>query len=133
VDPCELAISTGATWVGRGFSGDVKFLADLTARAIAHNGFSFLNVISPCVTWRGDDQFKMLKQKLAYLPEDHDPTRRLNAVPYTREKDVVTTGVLYCKQEPSLVERLEDVKQRAMAGQAEPTTREILETFYPQL
>jgi 2-oxoglutarate ferredoxin oxidoreductase subunit beta len=133
VDPCELAISTGATWVGRGFSGDVKFLTELITGALSHHGFSFLNVISPCVTWRGDDQFKQLKQKLQYLPDDYDPQRRLSAVQYTREKDVLTTGVLFRREEPSLIDRLEEVKQRAMGGRPEPTTREILETFYPAL
>jgi len=57
VDPCELAISTGSSWVGRGFSGDMKGLTALITAAIEHDGFSFLNVMSPCVTWRGDDEF----------------------------------------------------------------------------
>ena len=78
VDPCELAISFGATWVGRGFSGDPKTLVDLMTAAIEHKGFAFLNVMSPCVTWRGDDQFKLLKAKPRSLPADHDrpPGRR---------------------------------------------------------
>ncbi len=89
--------------------------------------------MSPCVTWRGDDQFKALKEILAYVPEDHDRQQpRREALKYTREKDVLTTGVLYEVQTPSLVDRLEEVKQHAMAGRKEPTTREILETFYPR-
>ena len=31
--------------------------------AMQHKGFAFLNVMSPCVTWRGDDQFKIFKAK----------------------------------------------------------------------
>jgi 2-oxoglutarate ferredoxin oxidoreductase subunit beta len=132
VDPCELAISTGATWVGRGFAGDVKMTTQLIAEAITHRGFSFLNVMSPCVTWRGDGQFKALKEILAYIPEDHDRSKRRAALQYTREKGVLTTGVLYQVQTPSLVDRLEETKQRAMAGRNGPSTREILETFYPK-
>ena len=132
VDPCELAISTGATWVGRGFSGDVKLTTKLIADGIRHNGFSFLNVMSPCVTWRGDDQFKALKEILAYVPEDHDRTDRREAMKYTREKGVLTTGVLYEVKGPSFNDRLEDMKQQAMAGRSEPTTREILTTFFPK-
>ena len=131
VDPCELAISTGATWVGRGFSGDVKFTTRLIADAIKHHGFSFLNVMSPCVTWRGDDQFKTLKGMLAYIPEDHDRAHRAPALKYTREKGVLTTGVLYEVEQPTLVDRLEDMKQAALAAAPEPSTREILETFIP--
>ena len=74
VDPCELAVSFGATWVGRAFSGDLKGTVELITKALQHRGFAFLNVMSPCVTWRGDDQFKTLKAKQRQLPENHDRT-----------------------------------------------------------
>jgi 2-oxoglutarate ferredoxin oxidoreductase subunit beta len=131
VDPCELAISCGATWVARGFSGDMKTLVGLIEGGLRHSGFSFLNVMSPCVTWRGDDQFKLLKAKLAYLPEDYDPSHRQSAMRYTRETDVLTTGILYEVQRPTLVDRLEAIKQQAMDGKPAPSTREILQTFFP--
>jgi 2-oxoglutarate ferredoxin oxidoreductase subunit beta len=133
VDPCELAMSCGATWVARGFSGDLKFLVELVEGALRHHGFAFLNVMSPCVTWRGDDQFKTMKEKLRNLPEDHDPTRRANALAYTRETEVLTQGVLYQVETPSMVDRLESIKQRAMNGHPAPSTRDILETFIPKV
>ncbi len=132
VDPCELAISTGATWVGRGFSGDMKFLVELIVDAMQHTGFSFLNVMSPCVTFRGDDQFKVLKEKLKYLPEGYDPGHRANAMVYTRETDVLTTGVLYRTERPSLNQQLASIRERAKAQGPDPSVRQILETFYPK-
>jgi 2-oxoglutarate ferredoxin oxidoreductase subunit beta len=132
VDPCELAISTGATWVARGFSGEMKGLTEMIADGLAHNGFSFLNVMSPCVTWRGDDQFKEMKAKVAELPEDYDPARRASSVPFTREKDKITCGVLYRAEVPSLTDQLEDMKERAMGGNGAPSTKEMLSEFYPK-
>jgi len=131
VDPCELAISTGASWVARGFSGDLKSLVGLMTAAITHAGFSFLNVMSPCVTFRGDNQFKVMKGKLQELPEDHDRTSRQAAIGYTREKDIITQGVLYEVEQPTLMDRIHDMRERAMAGKPAPGTREIFETFYP--
>jgi 2-oxoglutarate ferredoxin oxidoreductase subunit beta len=131
VDPCELAISFGATWVGRGFSGDPKTLVDLMVGAIEHHGFAFLNVISPCVTWRGDDQFKLFRARQSPLPEDHDPTSRQAALRYTREKDVLTTGVLYDVEEPSLLDRLEDVRRRAQASGPVCGIDDVLRSFAP--
>jgi 2-oxoglutarate ferredoxin oxidoreductase subunit beta len=131
VDPCELAISFGATWVGRGFSGDPKTLAELMTRAMEHHGFAFLNVLSPCVTWRGDDQFKLLKAKLKFLPVDHDRTSRAAALAFTRETDVLTTGVLYEVREPSLVERMDGVRSRALAAGAVTCTADVLTAFAP--
>jgi len=129
VDPCELAISFGATWVGRGFSGDPKTLTELMTQAMEHRGFAFLNVMSPCVTWRGDDQFKLLKAKLKALPPDHDRTSRAAALAYTRETDFLTTGVLFEVREPSLVERIEEVRTRAVAAGAVTGTADILSAF----
>ncbi len=131
-DPCELAVSFGATWVARAFSGDVKGTVDLMVKAMKHHGFSFLNVMSPCVTWRGDETFKTLKAKARPLPPDHDPTSRAEALKYTREKDVMTLGVLYEVQLPSLTDRLGDLKKRAKR-ETLPTTQEILKTFMPKL
>jgi 2-oxoglutarate ferredoxin oxidoreductase subunit beta len=131
VDPCELAISFGATWVGRAFSGDLKGTVELMVKALSHRGFAFLNVMSPCVTWRGDDQFKTLKAKQRQLPEDHDPTSRPAALAYTREKEFVTTGVLYEVAEPSFLDRLAAVKVTALAGKPAPTVADVIRTFQP--
>jgi 2-oxoglutarate ferredoxin oxidoreductase subunit beta len=129
VDPCELAISFGATWVGRGFSGDPKTLVDLMVRAMQHKGFAFLNVVSPCVTWRGDEQFKTLKAKQRLLPADHDASDRTAALRYTRETDAVTTGVLYEVRQPSLLERMDEVRRKAQEVGAVSTAAEVLAAF----
>ncbi|MBI2212998.1 MAG: 2-oxoacid:ferredoxin oxidoreductase subunit beta [Acidobacteria bacterium] len=130
VDPCELAISFGATWVARAFSGDIKLVVDLMKKAMQHKGFSFLNIISPCVTWRGDDQFKEIRAKLASLPADHDPTDRAQALRYTRETDKVTSGVLYDVITSSLDDELEVIHQKALKVKDHPTFKEIVSTFY---
>jgi 2-oxoglutarate ferredoxin oxidoreductase subunit beta len=131
VDPCELAISFGATWVGRGFSGDPKTLAELMTKAMEHPGFAFLNVMSPCVTFRGDDQFKTLKAKLRSLPPDHDRGSRAAAFAYTRETATLTTGVLYEVREPTLVERIGEVRRKAEAAGAVTSTADVLKAFAP--
>jgi 2-oxoglutarate ferredoxin oxidoreductase subunit beta len=51
VDICSLAILTGATFVGRSFSGDKKQLSAMLKAAISHRGTVVLDVISPCVTF----------------------------------------------------------------------------------
>ena len=131
VDPCELAMSFGATWVGRGFSGDLKGLVDLMVDGMKHHGFAFLNVMSPCVTWRGDDQFKVMKAKLRSLPEGYDRHSRAAALEFMREKEHLTTGVLYEAHEPSLLDRLGAQRERAMQGNEGLTTEKVLKVFYP--
>ncbi len=131
MDPCELAISFGATWVGRAFSGDLKGTVELITKALQHRGFAFLNVMSPCVTWRGDDQFKSLKAKAKPLPEGHDRSSRQEAIKFTRETDVLSTGVLYEIKTPSLNDRLDTIKVTARAGAPMVAVPDIIRTFLP--
>lgn len=51
IDPVMLALSLGATFVARSFSGDKEQLVPILKAAIAHRGFALIDVISPCVTF----------------------------------------------------------------------------------
>ncbi|WP_372794817.1 2-oxoacid:ferredoxin oxidoreductase subunit beta [Pontiella sp.] len=51
IDLCAIALQLGATFVANSFSGDKKQLVPIIQAAIAHQGFAFINVISPCVTF----------------------------------------------------------------------------------
>lgn len=51
IDPVMLALSLGATFVARSFSGDKEQLVPILKAAIAHRGFALVDVISPCVTF----------------------------------------------------------------------------------
>jgi 2-oxoglutarate ferredoxin oxidoreductase subunit beta len=51
IDLCSIALQLGATFVANSFSGDKKQLVPIIEAAIAHKGFAFINVISPCVTF----------------------------------------------------------------------------------
>lgn len=51
IDPVMLALSVGATFVARSFSGDKEQLVPILKAAITHRGFALVDVISPCVTF----------------------------------------------------------------------------------
>ncbi len=51
IDPALLALSVGATFVARSFSGDREQLIPLIKAAIKHKGFALIDVISPCVSF----------------------------------------------------------------------------------
>jgi 2-oxoglutarate/2-oxoacid ferredoxin oxidoreductase subunit beta len=51
IDPVFLALSLGATFVARSFSGDKAQLVPILKAAIAHKGFALVDIISPCVTF----------------------------------------------------------------------------------
>ena len=51
IDPVSMALSLGATYIARSFSGDKEQLVPLIKGAIKHSGFSLVDIISPCVTF----------------------------------------------------------------------------------
>src|SRR5215813_3982204 len=78
IDTCDLAISLGATFVGRSFSGDKRQLHSMLKAAIAHKGTVLLDVISPCVTFN-DHEGSTKSYKYA---KDHDePLHEVDFVP----------------------------------------------------
>jgi 2-oxoglutarate ferredoxin oxidoreductase subunit beta len=51
IDPVLLALSIGATFVGRAFSGDKAQLVPILKAGLTHKGFALVDVISPCVSF----------------------------------------------------------------------------------
>ena len=51
IDPVLLALTLGASFVGRGFSGDKRQLVPMIQAGLAHPGFAIIDVLSPCVTF----------------------------------------------------------------------------------
>jgi 2-oxoglutarate ferredoxin oxidoreductase subunit beta len=54
--PLVIALASGANFVARAFSGDPNGCAQILAEAIRHRGFSFVEILSPCVTFRPDQR-----------------------------------------------------------------------------
>lgn len=70
LNPLALAITAGATYVARGFSGEAKQLADLIAGGIAHRGFALIDVFSPCVTYNKVNTYPWFKERVYKLEDE---------------------------------------------------------------
>lgn len=55
IDPVLLALSLGATFVARSFSGDKQQLVPILKAGITHRGLALVDVISPCVTFNNHE------------------------------------------------------------------------------
>jgi 2-oxoglutarate ferredoxin oxidoreductase subunit beta len=73
IDCCALAIELGCGYVARSFAGDPKQLSVLLKGALGHKGTSFLDVLSPCVTFNNHEgstkSYRHLKETEALLHE----------------------------------------------------------------
>jgi 2-oxoglutarate ferredoxin oxidoreductase subunit beta len=78
IDTCAMAITLGATFVGRSFSGDKRQLHSMLKAAIAHRGTVMLDVVSPCVTFN-DHEGSTKSYK--YMKDHDEPIQDINFVP----------------------------------------------------
>ena len=85
IDTCELAISLGATFVGRSFSGDKRQLHAMLKAAIAHRGTVMLDVVSPCVTFN-DHEGSTKSYK--YMKDHDEPLQEINFIPHFEDMHV---------------------------------------------
>src|SRR5438067_7871899 len=85
VDTCAMAITLGATFVGRSFSGDKRQLHAMLKAAIAHRGTVMLDVVSPCVTFN-DHEGSTKSYK--YVKEHEETLQDVSFVPHFEEIDV---------------------------------------------
>ena len=110
IDPIALALAAGATYVARGFSGDVKQLTDLVAGGIQHKGFALVDVFSPCVTYNKINTFDFFRQRCYKLESaGHDPGNIVAAWQRALEwGDKIPIGLFYRVERPTY-EELEEV------------------------
>jgi 2-oxoglutarate ferredoxin oxidoreductase subunit beta len=75
LNPIAMALSCGATYVARGFSGDNLHLAQLIRGAIEHKGFALVDVFSPCVTYNKHNTYPWFRERVYKLEDDkqYDP------------------------------------------------------------
>ena len=80
VNPIGLAIAENATFVARGFAGDIPHLTELYKRALTHKGLALVDVLQPCVTWNHLNTFQWFRERVYKLEESGwDPTDRAAA------------------------------------------------------
>jgi len=82
IDPCEVALALGCSFVARSFSGDGKQLVPLLKAAIAHRGTAVLDVVSPCVTFNDHDGST---KSYAYVKEHDEEIQDISFIPYYEE------------------------------------------------
>jgi 2-oxoglutarate ferredoxin oxidoreductase subunit beta len=81
VEPLPLAITAGATFVARGYSGELTHLAWLIGEALEHPGYALVDVLQPCVTFNRSYAYDFYNERVYKLEDDpgYDPTDRTAA------------------------------------------------------
>lgn len=107
LNPIKVMLATGATFVARVFA-DVKQVEEVMREAINHKGFSFIEILQPCIIFHPDKGYK----EKTYLLKDknHDKTNFNEAMKRAEEFDYNTIdkiplGIFYQVKKPVFEEQ----------------------------
>jgi 2-oxoglutarate ferredoxin oxidoreductase subunit beta len=111
INPIPLAIAAGATYVARGYTGQVKHLVELIKGGITHKGFALIDAFSPCVTFNHDNSHDFFKQRTYKLEErGHDPTDFHAAMDRGYEwGEAIPIGLFWKREDLPSLDQLEPV------------------------
>jgi len=91
--PVMLALSYGATFVGRGYSARPQEMSELIVQGIRHHGFSFIHVQSPCTEFH--NTYNHYDEAVDEMPPGHDTSDLAAALHLALTEERVHLGLFY--------------------------------------
>lgn len=106
LEPVRLALAMGATFVARGFAGMPRDMQLIFKEAILHKGFSFVHIVSPCVTFdKVNYLYSRLKDMVMPLPKRHDYNDYRAAIHRALDPELFL-GLFYKTERPTFSEQM---------------------------
>ncbi len=132
LNPLAWALALEVTFLAQAFSGQVKQLKDLIVKGMRHEGFALINVKSPCVTFRGNQEYNYYREHGWNIDKDgHDYHDREAAFRITQEKERVPFGLIWQDENAvSLGKQLELEREKYSKVRQYDNADEVLRTFF---
>jgi 2-oxoglutarate ferredoxin oxidoreductase subunit beta len=97
-NPLLVALSLGATFVARCFSGDEKQTTKIIEQAILHKGYALIDIFQPCVSFNKTNTFAWYRDNTYYLENKEVNDSLDTALQIAQETDPYALGILYQKE-----------------------------------
>jgi 2-oxoglutarate ferredoxin oxidoreductase subunit beta len=94
-NPLAVAISLGASFVARAFSGDLNKTKEIIKMALNHRGYSLVDIFQPCVTFNKVNTYQWFRENTYYLDKNHDYSDQGVAFEKACESGNYPLGVFY--------------------------------------
>jgi 2-oxoglutarate ferredoxin oxidoreductase subunit beta len=113
VNPLQLALVAGATFVARSYSGDIPQLTDLIIKANQHKGFSVIDILQPCVTFNKQYTHMFYQKNTYQIGKNYDPSNFEEAFKKAGEWGTkkIPVGIFYQVKKPSYEEQIPQIKK----------------------
>ena len=132
--PLLLAISSNCGFVARGFAGDKEHLTFLIKEGILHKGFSFVEILQPCVSFNRVNTFQWYKSRVYKVNDkpEYNPEDRMRAFERAQEwGERIPIGIIYKAERSTLNGQESAIKEMSLAKQKidQASFEGILEIF----
>src|SRR5437879_3185917 len=117
LDPVLLALTLGATFAPRSFTGDNQQLVPFIQAGMKHKRFALIDVLSPCVTFNDHEG---PTKSYAYTREHYEPAVHADFVPLERE---ITADYKEGEKLPLIMHDGSSIVIRKLDAASEPTNR----------
>ncbi|MBW1849927.1 MAG: 2-oxoacid:ferredoxin oxidoreductase subunit beta [Deltaproteobacteria bacterium] len=109
----SVALSLGAGFVARGFSGNTAHLSRLIQEGMQHRGFSLIEIFQPCVSFNRINTYDWYKKRVYDLAEEgYTPDSFDNAAKIAREwGDRIPVGIIYKEEKPTFADRIKTLSE----------------------
>lgn len=128
VNILSLAIVSGATFVARGYAGDLPKLEELIIAASEHRGASIIEVLQPCVTFNKTFTHQFFQENCYWL-ENHNVQDKETALKKAWEfgPKQIPLGIFYQIEKPSYESQIPQISERPLVEN--PLERDFADLF----
>lgn len=109
-----ISLSAGATFIARGYSGDMEHLKNLIKEGITHKGFAHIEVLQPCVTFGKTYSYEYYNSKVYKLTEEYDRSSYTEALKIIKEEDKLAIGVIYQTKKLTQEEMITQISESSL-------------------
>jgi 2-oxoglutarate ferredoxin oxidoreductase subunit beta len=138
LNPLQIAVSAGASFVSRGYADEISHLTDLFKKALTHKGLALVDVLSPCVTLNKVQTRDWYKKRIYRLSpsviptgdvpkgqrspaggeEGYDFADKNQALAKAGEwAEKIPIGVIYKEDKPTYEDNLPQIKEKILTEQ----------------
>ncbi|MBM3282639.1 2-oxoacid:ferredoxin oxidoreductase subunit beta [Candidatus Gottesmanbacteria bacterium] len=128
INPVALAIAGGASFVARSFAGDILELTKVIIAAIKHRGFSFVDILQPCVTFNSHNSYQWYRQNIYKLPKNYKMNNKIVAFKKSLEwEKKIPVGIFYRQLKSTYEEETQQFKDCPLISSSLPASKAVAE------
>lgn len=106
-----LALTIGAGFVARGFSGNQSHLSRLIQAAVRHKGFSMIDILQPCVSFNKLNTNAWYKERVREKDNPDLQDRQQAMALAEGTSDTIPIGIFYRKETRDFISRISQLQE----------------------